>query len=110
MAHLKSNDVRSLILVGITRLSSMQIAQHLGIEVEIGALTLGEVLNADEMFVTGTAIEITPVREIGGKPLGHCARGPITEKIPQAYFDIVRGGKPEFLHWVTPVHPKAMTA
>lgn len=107
---LKTNDERSSILLGITRLSAMQIAQHLGIEVEVGTLSLDEVLNADEMFLTGTAIEITPVREIDGKPIGNGARGPITEKIQQAYFDIVRGRKPEFLHWLTPVRPKAMTA
>lgn len=107
---LKTNDERSSILLGITRLSAIQIAEHLGIEVEVGTLSLDEVLNADEMFLTGTAIEITPVREIDGKPIGNGARGPITEKIQQAYFDIVRGRKPEFLHWLTPVHPKAMTA
>lgn len=99
----KTNDENSSILLGITRLSAMQIAQHLGYEVEIGTLKLDEVLNADEMFLTGTAIEITPVREIDGKPIGNGARGPITEKIQQAYFDIVRGRKPEFLSWLTPV-------
>jgi branched-chain amino acid aminotransferase len=90
---LKTNDERSSILLGITRLSAMQIAQHLGIEVEVSSLSLDEVLDADEMFLTGTAIEITPVREIDGKPIGNGARGPITEKIQQAYFDIVRGRK-----------------
>lgn len=107
---LKTNDERSSILLGITRLSAMQIAQHFGIEVEIGTLTLDEVLSADEMFLTGTAIEITPVREIDGKPIGSGVRGPLTEKIQQAYFDIVRGRQPEFMHWLTPVQPKAMTA
>lgn len=107
---LKTNDERSSILLGITRLSAIQIAEHLGIKVEIGTLSLDEVLNADEMFLTGTAIEITPVREIDGKLIGNGGRGPITEKIQQAYFDIVRGRKPEFLHWLTPVQPKAMTA
>lgn len=104
---LKTNDEQSSILLGITRLSAIQIAQHFGIPVEIGALTLDEVLNADEMFLTGTAIEITPVREIDGKPIGNGARGPLTEKIQQAYFDIVRGRKPEFMHWLTPVRKTA---
>lgn len=104
---LKTNDERSSILLGITRLSAIQIAQHFGIEVEIGTLTMDEVLSADEMFLTGTAIEITPVREIDGKPIGNGARGPLTEKIQQAYFDIVRGRKPEFLHWLTLVRQAA---
>ncbi len=104
---LKTNDERSSILLGITRLSAIQIAQHFGYEVEIGTLTLDEVLGADEMFLTGTAIEITPVREIDGKPIGKGGRGPITEKIQQAYFDSVRGRKPEFMNWLTPVRQTA---
>ncbi len=104
---LKTNDERSSILLGITRLSAMQIAQHFGIAVEIGTLTLDEVLNADETFLTGTAIEITPVREIDGKAIGNGGRGPLTEKIQQVYFDSVRGCRPEFLHWLTPVQQRA---
>ena len=66
---LKTNDERSSILLGITRRSVIEIAQHFGIPVEIGTLTLDEVMNADEMFLTGTAIEVTPVREIDGKAI-----------------------------------------
>ena len=100
---LKTNDERSSILLGITRRSVIEIAQHFGIAVEIGTLTLDEVMNADEMFLTGTAIEITPVREIDGELIGNGKRGPLTEKIQQAYFDIVRGKYPQFMHWLTPV-------
>lgn len=106
----KTNDENSSILLGITRHSAIEIAHHLGYEVEIGALSLDEVRKADEMFLTGTAIEITPVSEIDGQPIGHGARGPITQKIQQAYFDIVRGRDPQFLHWLTPVQQLAMTA
>ena len=100
---LKTNDESASILLGITRRSAIEIAQHFGIPVEVGVLTLDEVMNADEMFLSGTAIEITPVREIDGKAIGNGKRGPLTEKIQQAYFDIVRGKHPEFMHWLTPV-------
>ena len=107
---LKTNDEHASILLGITRRSAIEIAQHFGIEVEIGTLTLDEVKAADEMFLTGTAIEITPVREIDGEPIGNGKRGALTEKIQQAYFDIVRGKRPEFMHWLTPVHQQTVTA
>ncbi len=100
---LKTNDENASILLGITRRSAIEIAEHFGIPVEIGVLTLDEVMNADEMFLSGTAIEITPVREIDGKAIGDGKRGPLTEKIQQAYFDIVRGKYPQFMHWLTPV-------
>ncbi len=107
---LKTNDEKSSILLGITRRSAIEIAQHFGIPVEIGVLTLDEVMNADEMFLSGTAIEITPVREVDGKPIGDGKRGPLTEKIQQAYFDIVRGKVPQFMHWLTPVQQQTVTA
>ena len=103
----KTNDESSSILLGITRQSAIEIARHLGYEVEIGTLSLDEVRNADEMFLTGTAIEITPVRELDGEPLGNGTRGPITQKIQQAYFDLVRGHNPQFAHWLTPVQQLA---
>jgi branched-chain amino acid aminotransferase len=104
----KTNDETSSILLGITRLSAIELARHLGYEVEIGVITLDEVKQADEMFLTGTAIEITPVSELDGQPIGHGGRGPITAKIQQAYFDAVRGRLPEFAHWLTPVPMAAM--
>src|SRR5262245_37731091 len=103
----KTNDENSSILLGITRQSAIEIARYLGYEVEIGTLKLDEVLDADEMFLTGTAIEITPVREIDGQPIGNGARGPVTQKIQQAYFDIVRGRNPQFAIWLTPVQQLA---
>ncbi len=103
----KTNDENASILLGITRQSAIEIARHLGYEVEIGALKLDEVLDTDEIFLTGTAIEITPVREIDGKPIGNGARGPITQKIQQAYFDIVRGRNPQFAQWLTLVQQLA---
>ena len=105
-----TNDQTSSILLGITRDSAIQIAKHLGYEVEIRALKLHELLSADEIFLTGTAIEITPVREVDGKVIGNGARGPITEQIQQTFFDIVAGRNPEFQHWLYPVEQKAIAS
>lgn len=100
---LLTNDAQSSILMGITRDSALQIARALGYEVEIRTLQLDELLNADEAFLTGTAIEITPIREVDGKNIGNGARGPITEQIQQTFFEIVAGRKPEYQHWLHPV-------
>lgn len=97
---LLTNDAQSSILMGITRASAMQIARGLGYEVEIRALQLDELLSADEAFLTGTAIEITPIREVDGRQIGNGARGPITEQIQQTFFEIVAGRKPEYKHWL----------
>lgn len=105
-----TNDENSSILLGITRDSAIQIARYFGYEVEIRALKLHELLSADEVFLTGTAIEITPVREVDGKVVGNGARGPITEQIQKTFFDIVAGRKPEFNHWLYPVEQKAVAS
>ena len=101
--RLLTNDQNSSILMGITRDSAIQIARHLGYEVEIRSLKLHELLSADEVFLTGTAIEIMPIREVDGKIIGNGARGPITEQIQKTFFEIVAGRKPEFNHWLHPV-------
>lgn len=105
-----TNDENSSILLGITRDSAIQIARYFGYEVEIRALKLHELLSADEVFLTGTAIEITPVREVDGKVVGNGARGSITEQIQKTFFDIVAGRKPEFNHWLYPVEQKAVAS
>jgi branched-chain amino acid aminotransferase len=102
-----TNDQNSSILLGITRDSAIQIARDLGYEVEIRALTLDELLNADEAFLTGTAIEITPIREVDGSAIGNGARGPITEAIQKTFFDIVAGRKPEYQRWLRSVWKQA---
>lgn len=105
-----TNDQNSSILLGITRDSAIQIARHMGYEVEIRTLKLEELLSADEVFLTGTAMEITPVREVDGKVIGNGARGPITEQIQKTFFDIVAGRKPEFEHWLYLVEQKAVAS
>ncbi|MGH9852031.1 MAG: branched-chain amino acid transaminase [Blastocatellia bacterium] len=95
-----TNDEKSSILLGITRASAIRIARDLGYEVEIRALKLDDLLNADEAFLTGTAIEITPIREVDGRSVGSGARGPITEKIQKTFFDIVAGRNPKYRRWL----------
>ena len=102
-----TNDQNSSILLGITRASAIRIARDLGYEVEIRTLKLDDLLDADEAFLTGTAIEITPIREVDGRAIGNGARGPITEAIQQAFFDIVAGRRSEYRHWLHPVLKQA---
>jgi len=102
--RLLTNDQNSSILLGITRDSAMRIARDLGYEVEVRALKLDELLDADEAFLTGTAIEITPIREVDGRAIGAGARGPVTEAIQKTYFDVVAGRRQEYRHWLYPVY------
>ncbi len=92
----------SPILEGITRDSIIVLAKHLGIEVEEATFTRGQLYNADEVFFTGTAAEVTPVREVDGRRIGEGARGPLTERLQTLYFDVVRGKVAEFSPWLTP--------
>ncbi len=92
----------SPILEGITRDSVLKLAAHLGIPVEESTFTRGQLYNADEVFFTGTAAEVTPVREIDGRPIGAGKRGPLTERLQALYFDVVRGKEPAFAEWLTP--------
>jgi len=90
-------------LDGITRKTIMQLARELGIEVVEKRITRDEVYIADEAFFTGTAAEVTPIRELDNRPIGIGSRGPITEKLQTLYFDIVHGRSPEYLSWLTKV-------
>jgi branched-chain amino acid aminotransferase len=101
--RLLTNDENSSILLGITRASVIEIARGLGCHVEIRTLTLEDLFTADEVFLTGTAIEIAPVREVDGRTIGNGKTRPLTEKIQRAYFEIVNGRNPQYRHWLHPV-------
>ncbi|MDG6779033.1 branched-chain amino acid transaminase [Thiomicrorhabdus sp. zzn3] len=90
-------------LDGITRKTIMQLAKEQGIEVREKRITRDEVYIADEAFFTGTAAEVTPIRELDNRPIGAGSRGPITEKLQSLYFDIVHGRSPEHMAWLTTV-------
>lgn len=94
------------VLEGITRNSVITIARDLGYTVEEQALSRDMLYAADEIFMTGTAAEVTPVRSVDGLTVGHGTRGPITEAIQSTFFDIVSGRSPDRYHWLTPVLAK----
>ena len=94
-------------LEGITRATVLQIAEELGLSVQEKRITRDEVYCCDEAFFTGTAAEVTPILELDRIELGKAdyvgSRGPITEKIQSAFFDIVNGRNPKYAHWLTAV-------
>lgn len=90
-------------LDGITRRTLLAMAKDLGIEVREKRITRDEVYIADEAFFTGTAAEVTPIRELDRRPIGDGKRGPVTTKLQTLFFDIVNGRNPAYLDWLTPV-------
>jgi branched-chain amino acid aminotransferase len=90
-------------LDGITRNTILQLAGELGLEVRERRITRDEVYIADEVFLTGTAAEVLPVRELDGRIIGDGRRGPLTERLQALYFDQVRGRREEFGEWLAPV-------
>jgi branched-chain amino acid aminotransferase len=90
-------------LDGITWRSIQIVCADLGIPVEPRKITRDDVYIADEAFFTGTAAEVTPIRELDGRVIGAGSRGPITEKIQSAFFDIVNGRNAKYHEWLTPV-------
>ena len=94
-------DLSAGALNGITRNTVLHIARDLGIEVVQKRMTRDEVYIADEAFFTGTAAEVTPIRELDRIQIGQGCRGPVTEKIQRAFFDIVNGRNPRYAHWLT---------
>jgi branched-chain amino acid aminotransferase len=96
-------DLSAGALNGITRNTVLHICEDLGLELIQKRITRDEVYICDEAFFTGTAAEVTPIRELDRIELGAGSRGPITEKIQSAFFDIVNGRNPKYAHWLTNV-------
>lgn len=90
-------------LDGITRQTIIQFANDLGIKVYERRITRDEMYIADEAFFTGTAAEVTPIREYDDRPVGNGTRGPITEQLQKLFFDTVQGKNDQYRHWLTPV-------
>ena len=91
------------ILPGITRATVMALLQSEGVEVSEQRFTRDEAYLADEVFMTGTAAEVTPVREIDGRQIGSGEPGPITKAVQARYARVVRGAEDDHRHWCTPV-------
>jgi branched-chain amino acid aminotransferase len=100
---LSTPDLSGGALNGITRMSIMTFAKELGIEVQERRITRDEFYIADEAFFTGTAAEVTPIRELDNRPIGNGARGTITTKLQSLFFDTVNGRNAAKASWLTPV-------
>lgn len=88
-------------LDGITRRTLMTLAEDLGIPVVQRRITRDDVYVADEAFFSGTAAEVTPIRELDNRTIGCGSRGPITEKLQSLYFDQVQGRRSEYSEWLS---------
>jgi branched-chain amino acid aminotransferase len=94
------------VLGGITRDSIMTLARDLGFSVTETNLPRESLYIADEVFVVGTAAEVTPIRSIDKIVIGRGRRGPITEALQTAFFDVINGNVPDAHHWLTYVYPE----
>jgi branched-chain amino acid aminotransferase len=88
-------------LEGITRDTVIQLATEVGIPVREKRITRDEVYIADEAFFTGSAAEVTPIRELDGRTIGSGRRGPMTERLQSLFFDQVHGRRAEHPSWLT---------
>jgi branched-chain amino acid aminotransferase len=94
------------ILEGVTRLAVLELAGTLGIPVDVRSINRSEVYIADEMFLCGTGVQMSPVIEVDHRPIGSGKVGPISQRLTDAYFSAVRGRDPRFAHWLTPITPR----
>ena len=91
-------------LDGITRATILTLAADFNYTVKEKRITRDEVYVADEAFFTGTAAEVTPIRELDTRVIGSGTRGPVTEKLQSAYFDLVHGKNNKYSEWLTPIN------
>jgi branched-chain amino acid aminotransferase len=96
-------DLASSILEGITRDTVITLAREMKLEVREGRITRDQLWLADEVFFTGTAAEITPVREVDNRPIGDGVVGPVTKKLQTCFFDVVKGSDTSHAEWLTAV-------
>jgi branched-chain amino acid aminotransferase len=89
------------VLDGITRATVIELARDQGLACEERPITRDELYVADEVFLTGTAAEVTPVREIDRRQIGSGRRGPVTRRLQAAYFDVVAGRERKYERWLT---------
>ncbi|MGP1605463.1 MAG: branched-chain amino acid transaminase [Moraxella sp.] len=99
--ELHTPDLAGGALDGITRRTIMTFAQDLGIKVYERRITRDEFYLADEIFMTGTAAEVTPIREYDDRVIGSGTRGEVTEKLQSLYFDVVQGRNDKYKDWLS---------
>ena len=95
-----TNDRDASILMGVTRASILEIARDLGIASRISPISVESLMTADELFFTGTAVEVTGIREIDGHVVGDGKPGPVTRRIQDTFNQAVRGQLPQYRHWL----------
>ena len=98
---LHTPDLGGGALDGITRRTIIQFADDLGIKVVERRITRDEFYLADEIFMTGTAAEVTPIREYDDRTIGNGSRGPLTEQLQTLYFDVVHGRNEQYMDWLS---------
>ncbi|GAF59817.1 branched-chain amino acid transaminase [Psychrobacter sp. JCM 18902] len=98
---LHTPDLAGGALDGITRRTIIQFADDLGIKVVERRITRDEFYLADEIFMTGTAAEVTPIREYDDRNIGNGGRGPLTEQLQTLYFDVVHGRNEQYMDWLS---------
>ncbi|WP_085315339.1 branched-chain amino acid transaminase [Derxia lacustris] len=101
--ELHTPDLAGGALDGITRNAIFTLAAEHGIKVVERRITRDEFYIGDEAFFTGTAAEVTPIRELDGRPVGNGSRGPVTAKLQAAFFDVVNGRNPKYAEWLAKV-------
>jgi branched-chain amino acid aminotransferase len=91
------------LLEGVTRKALLELLENEGIPIEVRSIDRSELYVADEMFLCGTGVQISPVVEVDHRPVGSGEVGPIARLVRDRYFDAVRGRIPEYSHWLTPI-------
>jgi branched-chain amino acid aminotransferase len=93
--------VAGAILAGITRDTTIQLLREQGVEVREEQIARDELYTADEVFLTGTAAEITPVRDIDHRKIGRGEAGPVTRRLQESFFSVVKGNDAKHDHWLS---------
>jgi branched-chain amino acid aminotransferase len=93
----------SCVLEGLTRDTIIKLANDIGLKVIEKRITRDEIYIADEVFFTGTAVEVTPIQEVDGRIIGKGGCGNITQQLQQIYFDVVFGKNKHYEKWVTSI-------
>ena len=96
-----TNDKDASILMGVTRASVLEIAADLGIQAMVAPISVEDVLGADELFFTGTAVEVTAIREVDGRVMSGGKPGPVTRRIQDTFNLAVRGQLPQYRKWLS---------
>src|SRR5262249_270131 len=95
-----TNDAEADILMGVTRDTILQLARDLDIPVRIAPITVADLTSADELFFSGTAVEVTPLADVDGTKTGGGKPGPIRRRIQDTFYQVVRGQLPEYRKWL----------